>query len=288
MSPAHRIGEALRRLLAASSVEHRANHTGAVKLSYAVDRGGERLWVRVAADDEEHAALVRWGEHATRLSERYAAPPVLDRLTVEGRAALVFPFLPDPVATRAGLAGRAGELLAVLGELHADAELAAALGPPVTAGRAFTDVWVSRFVADLAVTEGYVDRDEHQWLTDEVEALAGLIAGPAFERPVHAAVHGDPWHENLLLGESRFWLLDWEDLAVGDPVIDEAIVHMDAHGPDAGWPDTERHQVARRALFLDAVVDVAADWVETADPVVRDTKERGWRAGLEAYRAAYP
>jgi hypothetical protein len=75
---------------------------------------------------------------------------------------------------------------------------------------------------------------------------------------------------------------------VGDPVVDEAIVHMDAHGPDAGWPDTERHRVARRALFLDAVVDVAADWVETADPVVRETKERGWRAALEVYRAAYP
>jgi aminoglycoside phosphotransferase (APT) family kinase protein len=288
MSSAHRIGAAVRDLLEARSVEHRPNHTGATKLSYVVDRGGERLWVRVAADEEEHAALLRWAEHAARLSERYAAPPLLDRFVVEGRVALVFPFLPVPVATRAGLAARAGELLAVLGGLHDDAELAAALGPPVTAGQAFTDVWVARFVADLAVTEGYLDRDVHLWLTDEVEALAGLIAGPAFDRPVHAAVHGDPWHENLLLGEDRFWLLDWEDLAVGDPVVDEAIVHMDAHGPDAGWPDTERHGVARRALFLDAVIDVAADWVEATDPVVRATKERGWRAGLEGYRAAYP
>lgn len=287
MSAAHRVGEAVRALLGASSVEHRPNHTGAAKLSYAVDRDGERLWVRVAADDEEHAALLRWGEHAARLSERYAAPPVLDRCVVEGRATLVFPFLPGHAATRADLAARAGQLLAMLGELHADAELATALGPPVTAGQAFTEVWVSRFVADLALTEGYVDRDVHLWLTDEVEALAGLLTGPAFDQPVHSAVHGDPWHENLLLGEDRFWLLDWEDLAVGDPVVDEAIVHMDAHGPDAGWPDTERHRVARRALFLDAVVDVAADWVETADPVVRETKERGWRAGLEAYRAAY-
>lgn len=288
MSQARRIGEAVRDLLGASSVEHRRNHTGAAKLSYAVDRDGERLWVRVASDDDEHTSLLRWGEHAARLSERYAAPPVLDLCVVEGRAALVFPFLPCPVATRAGLAARAGQLLAVLGELHADAELAAELGPPVTAGQAFADVWVSRFVADLAATEGYVDRDVHLWLTDEVEALAGLIADPAFDRPVHSAVHGDPWHENLLLGEDRFWLLDWEDLAVGDPVVDEAIVHMDAHGPDAGWPDTQRHRVARRALFLDAVIDVAADWVETADPVVRATKERDWRAALEAYRAAYP
>ena len=288
MTSARRIGEAVRDRLGAHSVEHRPNHTGATKLSYVVDRDGERLWVRVAADEEEHAALLRWAEHAARLSERYAAPPLLDRFVVEGRAALVFPFLRAPVATRAGLAAWTGELSAVLGALHADAELAAALGPPVTAGRAFTDVWISRFVADLAVTEGYLDRDEHLWLTDEVEALAGLIAGPAFDQPVHSAVHGDPWHENLLLGEDRFWLLDWEDLAVGDPVVDEAIVHMDAHGPDAGWPDTERHRVARRALILDAVIDVAADWVEATDPVVRATKERGWRAGLEAYRAAYP
>ena len=124
--------------------------------------------------------------------------------------------------------------------------------------------------------------------TSALHPMAGLIAGPAFDQPVHSAVHGDPWHENLLLGEDRLWLLDWEDLAVGDPVVDEAIVHMDAHGPDAGWPDTERHRVARRALFLDAVIDVAADWVEATDPVVRATKERSWRAGLEAYRAAYP
>jgi aminoglycoside phosphotransferase (APT) family kinase protein len=288
MSSARRIGEALRDLLAATSVEHRPNHTGATKLSYVVDRGGERLWVRVAADDDEHAALLRWGEHAARLSELYAAPPVLDRFVVEGRAALVFPFLPGPVATRADLAPRAGQLLAVLGGLHADTELAAALGPPVTAGQAFTDLWVARFVADLAITEGYVDRDEHLWLTEEVEALTALIAGPAFDEPVHSAVHGDPWHENLLLGEDRFWLLDWEDLAVGDPVVDEAIVHLDAYGHDTEWPDTERHRVARRALFLDAVIDVAADWVETADPVVRDVKDRAWRTGLEAYRAAYP
>ena len=53
----------------------------------------------MAADEEEHAALLRWAEHAARLSERYAAPPLLDRFVVAG-GALVFPFLRprrDPV-----------------------------------------------------------------------------------------------------------------------------------------------------------------------------------------------
>ena len=39
--------------------------------------------------------------------------------------------------------------------------------------------------------------------------------------------------------------------------------------------------------MLEAVVDVAADWVESRDPVIRRTKEAAWRTALEAYRAAY-
>jgi hypothetical protein len=42
--------------------------------------------------------------------------------------------------------------------------------------------------------------------------------------------------------------------------------------------------VARRALMLDAVIDVAADWVENTDPVVRRRKEAAYLAALEAYR----
>ena len=39
--------------------------------------------------------------------------------------------------------------------------------------------------------------------------------------------------------------------------------------------------------MLDAVVDVAADWVENTDPLVRRRKEAAYLAGLEAYRAAF-
>ena len=112
MTSARRIGEAVRARL-----------------------GAERLWVRVAADEAEHEALQRWAEHAVRLAEQYAAPPVLDALLVEDRATLVFPHLDDPVATRADLARVADSLLGLLADLHADRELATALGPPVTAGR---------------------------------------------------------------------------------------------------------------------------------------------------------
>lgn len=73
---------------------------------------------------------------------------------------------------------------------------------------------------------------------------------------------------------------------MGDPVVDDAILLMDAWGARAAdWPTGRRYDVARRALMLDAAVDGAADWVQNSDPAVRAWKERAYLDGLEAYRA---
>jgi hypothetical protein len=93
------MAELVCRALGADGAEHRANHTGVGKLSFEVTRGADRLWARVAATAEEDDALRRWAEHADRLSDRYAAPPVLETLRVDGRTTLVFPFLPTGSAT---------------------------------------------------------------------------------------------------------------------------------------------------------------------------------------------
>jgi fructosamine-3-kinase len=265
-------------------VEQHPNHTGAGKLSFAVHQGGRALWVKVAADEDADWPLTTWSRLAELLAERHAAPPVLDTLAVDGRTALLFPFLDAPVATRATLHDHVGEARSVLAGLHGDAALADLLGEPTTTAACFRGVWLERFVADLDVIEGYVGKDLHAYLSDEVDALAELV--DRLDQPVHAAVHGDPWHENWLVAPDRLWLLDWEDLAIGDPVVDEAILRHDALGPDPRrWPEEPAPRAARRALMLDAVVDVAADWVESTDPVVRRRKESAYVAGLEAYRA---
>ena len=51
MSSVSRVGEALHAALAADTVAHRPNHAGAGRLSFAVARGADRFWARVAADD---------------------------------------------------------------------------------------------------------------------------------------------------------------------------------------------------------------------------------------------
>jgi hypothetical protein len=272
-------------------VEHRANHTGVGKLSFAIHAGDRRLWAKVAADADEEEALTTWAEVAALLAERHAAPPVLDVLQVAGHTALLFPFLDSPPAHRADLRARYDEASALLAGLHSDTELAALLGGPTTTADCFREVWLERFEGDLDVIEGYVARDLHAYLSEEVEALAGLV--DQLDSSVHAAVHCDPWHENFLVAPDRLWLLDWEDLSVGDPVIDDAILRRDALGTDPHhWPGEAADVVARRALMLDAVVDVAADWVEAGlhkdgGPLVRRQKEAAYLAGLEVYRDAY-
>jgi aminoglycoside/choline kinase family phosphotransferase len=271
--------------------EHHANHAGVRKLSFAVRVGDRALWAKVAADADEDESLATWARVAGILAERHAAPPVLDVLSVDGRTALLFPHLDAPQATRATVHERYDEVGALLAGLHSDTELAELLGGPTTTAECFRRIWLQRFEADLDIIEGYVGKDLHAYLADEVDELGALV--DSLDAPAHAPVHGDPWHENVLVARDRLWLLDWEDLSVGDPALDDAILRNDAFGTDPRhWPREPVHTVARRALMLDAVVDVAADWVEAelltrGDPLVRRRKEAAYLAGLEAYRDAF-
>ncbi len=284
MTSAGHVREALEDVLGPGAVAtHRHNHTGTEKLSFAVLAGGRRLWAKVAANDKEDAGLRTWASVADHLSERHGAPPVLEVLEVDGRTGLLFPFLGDAVSDRITLGDRYDEVQVVLDGLHADRDLVDRLGVPTTSAAVFRDLWVSRFEADLDIIATHVTPDVHEFLMSEVQVLSGLV--DSLESEVHGAMHGDPWHENVLLGPERVWLLDWEKLSVGDPVIDNAILLMDTRGAGADWPAGERWDVARRALMLNVAVDGAADWVENADPAIRTTKKRAYLEGLADYRA---
>jgi fructosamine-3-kinase len=269
-----------------AQVEHHADHAGVGKLSFAVRLGERQLWAKVAAHADEEVSLATWAEVAGLLADRHGAPEVVDVLSVEGHTALLFPYVDALPATRATLHERHDEAAELLAGLHADRELAERLGEPTTTARCFREVWLERFESDLDVIEGYVAKDLHAYLADQVDLLGSLVDG--LDDEVHSAVHGDPWHENVLLAPDRMWLLDWEDLTIGDPVLDDAILRHDALGTDPRlWPDTPADAVARRALMLDAVVDTAADWIENTDPLVRRQKEATYLAELESYRSAF-
>ena len=277
-----RVREALEVALGPGAVAtHRHNHTGTGKL-FDVLAGRAHLWAKVAADDEEDAALRTWASVAALLAERHSAPRCSRSSTSPATRdccsrSSTPRWRPGPPCRRG--TPRCRPCWTVSTPIVTSRSGSAVRQP---AGRSSREVWVSRFETDLRIIAGHVAPDVHAYLATEVEVLSGLV--DSLEDRVHVAIHGDPWHENVLLASDRVWLLDWEDLSVGDPVIDDAILRMDVLGSD-DWPAGARFDIARRALLLDAALDGAADWVENSDPAIRAGKERAYLEGLAAYRA---
>jgi len=139
--------------------------------------------------------------------------------------------------------------------------------------------------------------------TRELEGLARDL--PAFQHPAGSPTHGDLWPNNILVTEDgRFFIIDWDDLALGDAALEFSIVlgqlwrhsaitqaEIEAMLPAEPYV-RERFHVCLRALVLDEVIDSLADWVESGfapdlQPEIRPEKERIHREGLALYRQLY-
>lgn len=165
-------------------------------------------------------------------------------------------------------------------------------------------MWVRRLREDLNLVDGvvpFVDGELMAWMAQEVDKLEVATAATAFGCPVTSAIHGDVWCHNVIIGPEGLWLLDWDDLDIGDPVVDAAILLYNAYGADLGawaaWPPRDhdeavRFEAALKAQALDAVIDVLADWVEAAKApdhidTVRAEREESHRLALVTYRHLY-
>lgn len=256
-----------------------------------------------AAGSVEAEALARWAKAGPILASSYHAPPVLGFWP----AGTVGPDV--AILATEGVAGHPmadasadvvlPSVLACLRRLHRDPVLASALGmaEPLSLQEAFWNTLGHRLTEDLAIVARRVDR-----LPPSVRARLGVLSAeandlgrrvkqdPAFDGQTTALVHGDPhWHNILVMKGGRSWhLLDWDDLAVGDPAVDVAVGLFRwgiRHGFDGlrAWlpPDRRDLNLARRiglyswASVLDMAIDSLADVVAAEE----------WVSGRELERA---
>lgn len=267
------------------------NAGGFVNASFLVSDGRTHLHLKVARDADAVAHLRQWRSLAPRLEARYLAPEVLGVVPIgEGMEGTVFEHVAGAVAPPESSTW-IGPVAAAISRLHGDAALARLLPHTAVSCRdAWRDTFQDRFDADL---EG-VRRARPPFISDDVmEVLASLVEGMsrevsstmAFDEPANACVHGDLWRNNILVGPgSRVTILDWDDLAVGDPALDWAVLlGFDPARGEAAADDPPavtalppaarvRFDVYRRATVLDHAIDSLADWVEAVDaPHVRDS-----------------
>lgn len=288
------------------TVSYVLNWGGFVNHSFHLSDGTRRYHLKLSTDADDQQSLRRWHTHSAAL-ERYRAPAVVDWVEVDGAAGLLFPHLEGrvPDLTDEVVDG----VLGTLSRLWNDRSLAAVLpqDKSLTASAAFHDSFHRRFLVDLeGVREApppFVDTALITWLDAQVASLSDRVSNdPAFREPLAQAVHGDLWLNNILWADhERWWLLDWDDLRIGDPAMDVAAFL----GPTAADPTPlkrlervnhllSREQRARmpllgRATLLDWVIDPLSDWIDaTTSPAhlleVRAEKERVHRQALEAYR----
>lgn len=278
-------------------IEYQPNHAGANKLNYQVRIPGRDLWLRVAQEVGDDATMDRWAACADLLTARYGAPRLLERQVVAGRTALAFELIGGRTATRDDVTSRLVELLTLTRSLHGDTELAARVGQRITMGASFRQIWVDRLHADLEEMADHVERGLHAWMTAQVESLEVFTHGECFGGLVNGPVHADLWRENVMVSHGKLRLVDWEDLSIGDPVVDDATLLWEAFGDDLdAWvsarppaDDAEhaRFHVAHRAIMLDQVIDVLADAVETRDPRIAQAKRQQHDVALVHYRERY-
>jgi hypothetical protein len=295
--------------------EHVLNWGGFGSASYTVWDGTRQLHVKVSPDAGDHARLRHWQQIHRLLEERYHAPALLDWLEVPGTAyqGPVFAFVDGTHLDGFRTPRVLEDVLRVVGLLHADPELAQHLrqeGPT----RSCFDCLVSRYTGMLredldgirAEPPPFVRPDRLRWMSEQVDVLEQLAQGSgAFSGPAHAVVHGDLWWNNLLVASSGAWyLLDWDDVSLGDPAVDyAALLFPFTCGPALRpWQDFPiptqdeafplRMALYRRAQVLDGVIDVLADWIDArevpaAQAEVRTRKQAEHEHFLRVYEAEY-
>lgn len=291
------------------NIEYVLNWGGFVNFSYRITDARHGYHLKLSPSAEDQAALRRWMTLAPIL-EQYHAPPILDWIDLGSAAGPLFPRLAGSPPT---LNGRVvAELVPVLRLLNADRDLAAALqaSDTVTAQAAYLASFHERFRADLRGIRdsrpSFVSEDLLRWLEDQAGVLRQMItSAAAFDEPLTKPVHGDLWLNNVLwVSTSDWYLVDWDDLRIGDPAADLATLL----GPTAQDPrplkmverldgvltsaERERLQLLGRATLLDWVIDPLSDWIDAGiapehEHAVRVEKERIHKRALACYEELY-
>jgi aminoglycoside phosphotransferase (APT) family kinase protein len=290
------------------------NWGGFVNRSFRLSDGHSTAVLKLASTPEARHDLERWRSFASVLTRQYHAPRMLAWIDVESidSAGPVFEWVQGSTPERLDSVPL-DALRAVLDNLHSDAHLAAALaglGDPVeSCEHAYRRCYHRRFIADLefiaATPPPFVTAAALEWMHAEVAFLEREIsASEAFAEPASRPAHSDLWLNNLIVGPTSWYILDWDGLTLGDAAMDWAMLFGPTrlqirpsrsaadHAVSLGAGARERLRWYGRASALDWIIDPLSDWVQSwnepfhGEPI-RIANERVHREAMVSYNARF-
>jgi predicted DNA-binding antitoxin AbrB/MazE fold protein len=287
-------------------VRYVMNWGGFVNHSFHVCDGPARFHLKLSDDGER---LRAWRDTHEILERRHHAPALIQWVEFPeiGYAGLLQRHVDGATARLQVDRALLMHLIETANRLHHDPDLRsylAAVGTPRSRLDYFVETYIHRFASDLEIIDAnrpaFISGALFAWMQSEVVSLqraAALVTG--FHDLAEHPVHGDLHEGNVLVGDEWF-IVDWDDLSLGDPAVEFAIllwplVNAAAQSwqtflPSAGNDFSERIAVAFRAQLLDAVIDTVADYVEAAivparQEEIRAVKRREHETALERYKA---
>ena len=292
-----------------------------LRIERALGSGGRRSFKVHDGDHAVHVKLwpmerkgvwEKWLAVRELLESRYRAPRIIDHVDLPfvAMGGLVFEHI-EGVPPAGG--SRTGALVDISRRLHADQELTPQIGllrGAATVGQYFERTYIRRWDIDIGIIRDAampsVSDDLLGWMERETRRLEQAVRNVvAFDVPAQWPTHGDLYEGNTLITHAGDWyVLDWDDIALGDPVADyiQVLWHSARHDPAFDWHSFavqatddgfgDRMRFYARATLLDEVIDGLADYVEfdSTDPLlarVREEKYKAFEEGLPLYRERY-
>jgi len=228
-------------------VSHVFNWGGFVNHSFSVDDGSVKYHLKITNDAESARKLQLWHKIQHVLERGYRAPEVMGWLDfseigfagllqrhIDGRTAN---FRADPVLV--------GELIELARRLHRDDEIRSHLkthASEKTCLDHFVDTYIDRFNADMdeiaTAQPSFVSPSLLKWMrneTDRLRATADSVS--AFNNRAVDPVHGDLNEGNVLVTPSDWFVVDWDDLTLGDAAVEFAVLLWPMVYHDRNWSE---------------------------------------------------
>lgn len=297
------------------AVEYRSYGGSLHRRHFTISEGAAAYHLKLAHIPDHLARLRKWYSLGQILYKSHRAPRIVDWIDVPGTefSGLLCEHIRGRVWDFGSQPHLAPEVIGLIHRLHEDEELQKELrrfSPSGTCRDYFNGVWGRRIRRDLTMIEtqtpDFVSGDTLRWLRDESLRVERAVAGlEAFSHPVVSAVHGDLWRGNILLTDGgRLRIVDWDDLALGDPALEFAVLlepimelnpgasleDLLQRRPDAGF--TQRFETCMWAQRLYTPIEAAAEYIEAValgmgTDLLRDEKEALHRETLNFYKRRY-
>jgi len=305
------LAEWLKPKLGGANVKHILNWGGFVNHSFHVADGPAKYHLKLTPTVNMNR-FDSWLRTHDVLESRYHAPTLIDRMDFPeiGFSGLMFRHVDGTTADLCNQHDLLQTLIATADRLHHDDEIRSVLGTlsePKTCFDYFVETYIDRFTSDLSAIGAnlppFISSSLFDWMQHETRALQSAASQrTSLHHPATEPVHGDLHEGNILVSESDWHILDWDDLTLGDAALDFAIViwpivykagrHWQEFMPSADAAFSDRMEICFKAQLLDEVIDTLADYIE-AETVpsnrtqVQLMKKSQHEQALKRYRLKY-